>query len=245
MKRLAGIGAVLAAAILLAGCGRVAVPGSAGASGSTEVKTGDPSMTASTSAVGIASGDEQAAPEESEAGSEPVPEPVSQPSEPADTEADCAEIQGWDAAAERADFSHSGAISDVTAAAKDCYDSISIHIEPGETAPGYTVEYVPQVVMDGSSAPVPLTSAAKLQVIVTTPAYHDDGGTITWTLDLAARDNLVDVSGLAAVEQVAFAGSFEGQTTFGIGVAAKLPFTVTADRGDDGSTTLTVSIAHA
>ena len=55
---------------------------------------------------------------------------------------------------------------------------------------------------------------------------------------------MVDVSGFAALRQVAFAGSFEGQTTFGIGVADVLPFTVTATVAGDGTATLNVAVAH-
>lgn len=241
-----------AAAALLTGCG-------ATQAGSAQVDSSDLSMTSGTSTAedtttaggaGTGTGTGEAGSSSGAATSETLSDQTTSTSavestDPAGPAADCGQAQGWDTTAKRADFRASGAIIGVTAEAVDCADSVIIWIKPADAAPGYTVEYVPEVVMDGSGLPVPLTSAAKLQVMVTTPAYEDDGTKITSTFEPADKDHVVETAGLAVVEQVAYAGSFEGQTTFGIGVSAERPFTVTTDRGDDGSTTLTVSIANS
>jgi hypothetical protein len=117
-----------------------------------------------------------------------------------------------------------------------------ITVGPDAHDPGYRIRYVEEVVQDGSGAVVPLAGAAKLEMVVDSPAYDPDTG--RGTLQIPDHDNVVDVSGFDALRQVAFAGSFEGQTTFGIGVAGQLPFAVTAAPAGDGTVTLTVAIAR-
>jgi hypothetical protein len=45
--------------------------------------------------------------------------------------------------------------------------------------------------------------------------------------------------------QVAFAGSFEGQTTIGLGVRARLPFRVLTLTGPGTSSRIVVDVAHS
>jgi hypothetical protein len=53
---------------------------------------------------------------------------------------------------------------------------------------------------------------------------YDDSGASTYTF--ADESELVDVSGYQTFRQVAWAGSFEGESTVGLGVRARLPFRV-------------------
>ncbi len=85
------------------------------------------------------------------------------------------------------------------------------------------MRYVDDVYEDGSGRLVPLRGGAKLQVVVFSPAY-DDAGNPTYTF--ANRAELVNVTGYSTFRQVAWAGSFEGATTVGLGVRARLPFRV-------------------
>jgi hypothetical protein len=73
-------------------------------------------------------------------------------------------------------------------------------------------------------------------VTVFAPAY-DQSGNPTYTYP--DRTELVDVTGYQTFRQVAWAGSFEGTTTVGLGVRARLPFRTyaLADR-------LVVDVAH-
>ncbi|MBW3085178.1 hypothetical protein KEM60_01375 [Austwickia sp. TVS 96-490-7B] len=106
--------------------------------------------------------------------------------------------------------------------------------------PGYQVRYVPAVLMDGSGKPVALRGAAFLQVSVGSPSYDASGQPTYLPAD---KTEAATVNGYTSFKQVAWAGSFEGMTTFGIGVREKLPFTVQVV-DDGGKTRLVVDVAH-
>jgi hypothetical protein len=80
-----------------------------------------------------------------------------------------------------------------------------------------------------------------MAIVVRAPAYDADG---TPTYQPANPGELTDVSGYRAFRQLAWAGSFEGQSTIGLGVRARLPFrTFTLDGPGTGSR-LVVDVAH-
>ena len=58
------------------------------------------------------------------------------------------------------------------------------------------------------------------------------------------RKEVVDVTGYRTFSQVAWAGSFEGQTTIGLGVRARLPYRVFVLDGPGNRTRLVVDVAH-
>ena len=94
---------------------------------------------------------------------------------------------------------------------------------------------------DGSGAPVPLAGGAFLQVVVHAPAY-DANGNLTY--DPANDARIVNVRGFRTFRQVANAGSFEGQTTFGLGVRARLPFRVFLLAGPGAGSRVVIDVAH-
>ena len=55
---------------------------------------------------------------------------------------------------------------------------------------------------------------------------------------------LANVAGYQTFRQVAYAGSFEGQTTLGLGVRARLPFRVFILAGPGDGSRLVVDVAH-
>jgi hypothetical protein len=120
-----------------------------------------------------------------------------------------------------------------------CYDRLVIDLR-GRSA-GYDVRYVGTVRQDGSGAAVPLRGGARLQVVVRAPSYSA-AGTPTYTP--ANGRELANVTGYSTFRQVAFAGSFEGQTTIGLGVRARLPFRVFTLAGPGSNTRLVVDVAH-
>ena len=105
---------------------------------------------------------------------------------------------------------------------------------------GYNIRYVKQVHQDGSGKLVPLAGGAKLQVTVVAPAYDDSGPTYT----PADPAHVVDVSGFQSFRQVAWAGSFEGYTTLGVGVRRALPFRVLVLAGPGGHSRIVLDVAH-
>ncbi|MGA8209499.1 MAG: hypothetical protein WB798_05035, partial [Nocardioidaceae bacterium] len=123
-----------------------------------------------------------------------------------------------------------------------CFDRVVVDLNGrGRGRPGYRVDYVPRVTRDGSGAVVRLRGRAALRVIVTAPAYDDRG---RGTLHPADERELVDARGLRAIRQVAYAGSFEGQTTIGVGVRARLPMRVSVLGRPGGGHRVVVDVAH-
>jgi hypothetical protein len=88
---------------------------------------------------------------------------------------------------------------------------------------------------------VPTRGGARLQVVVKAPAY-DNNGQSTYTP--ADKAELSNVSGYQTFRQVVWAGSFEGQTTIGLGVRARLPFRVFTLDGPGAGSRLVVDVAH-
>ncbi len=81
--------------------------------------------------------------------------------------------------------------------------------------PGVRVEYVNQLVEDGTGNPVPLRGRAVVQIVIQPANAHRDDGTPT------ISGPLPDLTGFAAFRQIADAGDFEAVLTWGIGVAAR------------------------
>jgi hypothetical protein len=120
-----------------------------------------------------------------------------------------------------------------------CFDRMVVDLNG--PANGYTVQYVPVVVQDGSGAEIPLRGSAFLQVTVNAPSY-DSNGNATYSPAMPAE--LSDVSGYQTFRQVASAGSFEGYTSLGLGVRARLPFQVFTLDGPGSGSRLVVDVAH-
>ena len=144
----------------------------------------------------------------------------------------------WGSLPKRGGSMTTAPITDVRAGRHDCYDRLVVDIR-GKAA-GYRVGYVTSVVQDGSGRAVPLRGGAKLQIIVLAPTYKSSAAN-TFP---ATRSELVDVSGFSTFRQVAGAGSFEGQTTIGLGVRARLPFRAFALAGPGSDSRLVIDVAH-
>jgi hypothetical protein len=84
--------------------------------------------------------------------------------------------------------------------------------------PYYSVRYVPQVHLDGSGEPLRLRGAAFLEVVIRAPT-HDEHYRPVLTPTRLRPD-------FPALREVNAPGSFEGQTTAGIGVSWRAPFRV-------------------
>lgn len=147
----------------------------------------------------------------------------------------------WGSLAETASAMSSNTVSNVRAGRHACFDRLVIDLS-GTRATGFDVRYVPQVRTDGAGTAVPLRGAADLRIVVRAPAYTS-GGRATYLP--RNRSEVVDVSGFRTFRQVAWAGSFEGQTTIGLGVRARLPFrTFTLTDTTAGTTRLVIDVAH-
>jgi hypothetical protein len=103
---------------------------------------------------------------------------------------------------------------------RDGHDRVTFTFQ-GST-PGWRVRYVPRVAGAGDRA-LPLDGEAFLEVTFEPARAHDTAGRPTFPDgDLGP--------GAASVRQVRFAGDFEGQVRFGIGVAGRDGFRVVERR---------------
>jgi len=91
-----------------------------------------------------------------------------------------------------------------------CYDRLVLDLNAG--GEGYRVRYVSAVRNQGEGAVIPLRGGAFIQV--------DDQSMVT------RRPAMPNVTGYTTFRQVGWGGSFEGYSTVGLGVRARLPFRV-------------------
>ena len=124
-----------------------------------------------------------------------------------------------------------------------CYDRLVIDLANASGYNNYAVRYVDQVRMDGSGSVVPLRGGAKLSIVVRSTPY-DLAGRVTYRP--AKPSELVNVAGYRTFRQAAWAGAFEGQTTIGLGVRARLPFRAFVTPGPSGSgiVRVVIDVAH-
>lgn len=121
-----------------------------------------------------------------------------------------------------------------------CFDRLVIDLN-GRALAGYSVRYVPQVVQDGSGLPIALRGQAFIQVTANAPANDANGRS---SYNPVNKAELSNVAGYQTFRQVAWAGSFEGYTSLGLGVRARLPFRVFTLAGPDGGSRLVIDVAH-
>lgn len=117
----------------------------------------------------------------------------------------------WGSQPKSATAARPGTLTAVRAGQHPCFDRLVLDVSTSGT--GWSVRYVPAVRTEGQGAVVPLRGGAYLEVVEKAAA--------TRRLPVPA------VTGYRTFRQVAWAGSFEGQTTLGLGVRARLPFRVT------------------
>jgi hypothetical protein len=128
----------------------------------------------------------------------------------------------------------------------DCFDRLVVDL--GDTpAPGYDVRYIePPYRADGSGDALFVAGGAVLQVVVHAPAYDGSGhATVPWNgTDIVVRPHEFDAQGFRTFEDLVWGGSFEGQSSFGLGVRARLPFRVMKLDGPGSGSRLVVDVAH-
>lgn len=146
----------------------------------------------------------------------------------------------WGSLPKTAPATETAPMAGVRGGRHQCWDRLVIDVG-GNGANGYNVRYVDQVRADGSGHVVPLRGGAKLQVVAVAPAYDHLGNP---TFQPGVPSELVDVRNWDTFRQVAWAGSFEGQTTIGLGVRARLPFRVFVLDGPGSGSRIVVDVAH-
>jgi hypothetical protein len=134
-----------------------------------------------------------------------------------------------------------GVVLDLRPGRHECYDRLVIDLGEGsDPSVQYRVRYVPRVTADGSGAPVPMKGGAFLQIEVGAEAHDVHGNPTVPTPRLTTP-------GYRTFREVREVGDFEGQTTIGLGVRAKLPvraFTLPGEPGSGDGARLVVDVAH-
>jgi hypothetical protein len=155
----------------------------------------------------------------------------------------CAEIATWGTSLKESAAYTGAELFGVRSGRHDCYDRVVFDVN-GADMVGYHVRYVPSVHADGSGDPVPVSGDAALEVIVHAPDFGSaSSGHQPWRDPWTVGETLLDPRGWEALDAVTFAGSFEGQTTFAVGVDARVPFRVHT-LPDDAVTHVVLDIAH-
>jgi hypothetical protein len=123
----------------------------------------------------------------------------------------------------------------------DCWDRVVFELNG--TATGYSVRYSDAVLTDGEGLDlVPFTAGgAFLAVTLLAPAYDAGHGT---TFDALVGDHVANVMRYDTLRDVVYGGSFEGYTTFAVGVRARLPMRVLVLAGPGSHSRIVVDVAH-
>jgi hypothetical protein len=146
---------------------------------------------------------------------------------------------GWGSLPEAGTYHGAGVLTNVRTGQHACFDRIVFDVTGNPS--WFRVHYVTNVYTVGQGELVPLRGGAKLEIIVSVPSYDQTGHS---TYNPANHNELTNVAGYRTFRQVADAGSFEGQTTIGLGVRARLPFRVFTLTGPDSTSRIVVDVAH-
>jgi hypothetical protein len=147
---------------------------------------------------------------------------------------------GWGSLPEASTYRGAGTLTGVRTGRHACYDRVVFDVK-GKPS-WFRVEYVKNVSTVGQGELVPLRGGAKLQIVLSVPSYDDAGRS---TYDPANPNELSNVTGYRTFRQLATAGSFEGETTIGLGVRARLPFRVFTLAGSGTTSRIVVDVAHS
>lgn len=147
----------------------------------------------------------------------------------------------WGSHAKRAvskGASGSASLTNVRAGRHACFDRLVLNIARSGEA---RVRYVRAVPYEGRDGYIPLRGGAFLEII-TGPSYDVNTGKSTYSPKNPRE--LVNVSGYRTFRQAATGGSFEGQTTLGLGVRSRLPFRVLPVSGPGKGSRIVIDVAH-
>lgn len=131
-------------------------------------------------------------------------------------------------------------LTNVRTGQHDCFDRVVFDFRGSGT--GYNVMYADRVLSQGRGDVLPVAGGARLSVELVAPAY--DVATGVPTFDHAVGDHVANVAGYQTLRDIVYGGSFEGHTTFAVGVRARLPLRVFTLAGPDGGSRIVIDVAH-
>lgn len=151
----------------------------------------------------------------------------------------------WGSTAKSAAEMTGAPVADVRVGRHPCFDRMVVDLGGGPVA-GYDVRYTDLYRAPGSGAPLPVAGGAVLQVIARAPAYDSLGrSTVPWAgTGVIIGPDEFRAGGFQTFRNLVWGGSFEGQSSFGLGVRARLPFRVFQLEGPGDGTRLVIDVAH-
>ena len=131
-------------------------------------------------------------------------------------------------------------LTEVRTGRHTCYDRVVF--EFNGRANGYSVHYG-ETYTEGEGRPLsPITAGgALLAVSLRAPAYDQVRRS---TYPHRVGDHVANVTGYRTLRDVVFGGSFEGYTTFAVGVRARLPYRVFVLSGPGTHSRIVIDVAH-
>jgi hypothetical protein len=144
----------------------------------------------------------------------------------------------WGSTAEHGGRLSTAPLTAVRAGRHTCYDRLVLEMAGSRL--GYDVRYV-TTAHDQAGNVLPLRGGARIEIVALDPAY-DSAGHATYSPSNPRE--LVSTSGYRTFRQVRWGGSFEGYTTVGLGVRARLPFRVMVLAGPGTHSRLVIDVAH-
>ncbi|WP_159792412.1 AMIN-like domain-containing (lipo)protein [Puerhibacterium puerhi] len=144
--------------------------------------------------------------------------------------------QAWTSLAKSDPGMSRGQLTDVRAGRHACFDRLVLDVSRPLT--GWSVRYVSRVVADGSGHVVPVRGGARMEVVARV-GIDPDG-----PLAVRPGTRLAGTAGFRTFRDVVYAGSFEGVTTVGLGVRARLPFRAFVVPGPGHGSRLVVDVGH-
>lgn len=147
---------------------------------------------------------------------------------------------GWGSYAKTHSPDTTKPLTNVRIARHKCFDRMVIDVPGADRGSlGYLVRYVDRLYQEGSGRPIPVSGGAIVKIVIHAPAYDINTGEPTYSAN--PDDSLpgVNPDNYRTFRDAKFGGTFEGQTQFGLGVRARVPFRVQTLDGH-----LVVDVAH-
>jgi hypothetical protein len=125
-----------------------------------------------------------------------------------------------------------------------CYDSFVVEVDG--PASGYSIGYADEVYTEGQGLPLSpymeRPAGALIGIHLLNPSYDVNTGAIRYPFWPTQR--VADVGNFTTFRGVVYGGSFEGYTTFALGVRARLPFQVLVLPGPGTHTRFVINVRH-
>ncbi len=145
----------------------------------------------------------------------------------------------WGSLAKSGGTASGAALDGVRTGRHACFDRVVFDLSG--SADGYQVEYVSELRTDSEGRRLAVAGGAILRVRLHANVF-DELGHLHYAR--TAGDHVADVTGYQTLRDVVYGGCFEGTTTFGVGVRARLPFRVFSLAGTGLSSRIVVDVAH-